>query len=885
MSWEPSAHGNYPANVTYQSLYRRYRPKRFSEVRGQDHVVAALRNAVRSNTVGHAYLFSGPRGTGKTSTARLLAKALNCENPQDGEPCGECESCVSMDAGRSYDLFELDAASNNGVEAMRDLISKAALGSPGRTKVYILDEVHMLTAAAANALLKTLEEPPDHVKFVLATTDPQKVLPTIKSRTQHFAFELLSAQELEDYVRFVGQDAGLSLDEPSIQHAVRQGKGSARDTLSALEQVVAAGGVSASSYRTEDIVSALATRDAGAALVAIEAAIRQGSDPRVLVEAMIGSVRNVFLAGIGAMSDQLLATDGDQVRSWASTMSPAASTRALELLGQASLDMRTAVDPRVPLEVAVVRASRPEADGSMDALAARIDSLEAAVRSGAVSARPTVAAAESVPASAEPATPAASASAVAPTQRPTSGGQRPPAARPAPPSGGDAALSGPAAARAQINAMRRQSGASESSGRKPPPVPTPPPAPSRTAPVQRQAPQVPRRPAVDEQPSHGDVGPASGAPHDETPGSPARPAASAAPSPRTEAPPIGGGAMPSTATLAAALEGEILGQLRGRAKALTAGGRILGYSGGRVVIAFSNQPTLDRALEIQGDLEAAFARHFSMPIPATFVTEDAAAAMQVAESPSPGASTGGPANGGPRGGSVGSTPSSRGGDGQQSGLGHSAPSASRDGHASQRPDTNGSSGQPTRSTPSSRPEPRASSHDGFAPAAPSSSSGRAQAAVHAPMYEEFVEATPVIDYGHAPEAAPDRDAEAETGNASAAGAIDPVAEPALADPAPADAPPEAATNSSTPRPGRHLRAVPDTAAAGPAMPDGQPDEQVDLGSDPFGEFEIDEDTFHRVDLHLLDDADPLGSPAERLIAAFPGAELMDDPNQSDRQEW
>jgi len=165
--------------MAYQSLYRRYRPRRFSDVRGQTTVVQALRNAVRDERVGHAYMFSGPRGTGKTSTARILAKALNCENLTDGEPCGVCEICEAIDAGTSYDVQELDAASNNKVEHVRDLISRVALGSPGRTKVYILDEVHMLTKEASAALLKTLEEPPDHVVFVLATTDPQKLPVTV----------------------------------------------------------------------------------------------------------------------------------------------------------------------------------------------------------------------------------------------------------------------------------------------------------------------------------------------------------------------------------------------------------------------------------------------------------------------------------------------------------------------------------------------------------------------------------------------------------------------------------------------------------------------------------------------------------------------------------
>src|SRR5437879_6284724 len=170
--------------VAYQSLYRRYRPQRFSELRGQDHVSRALRNAVREGRVSHAYLFSGPRGTGKTSSARILAKALNCVAPTDGEPCGVCESCVGVATGTSLDVHELDAASNNGVEAMRDLVARASLGTPGRWKVYIVDEVHMLSAAASNALLKTLEEPPGHVVFVRATTDRRRVLPTRRSRTQ-----------------------------------------------------------------------------------------------------------------------------------------------------------------------------------------------------------------------------------------------------------------------------------------------------------------------------------------------------------------------------------------------------------------------------------------------------------------------------------------------------------------------------------------------------------------------------------------------------------------------------------------------------------------------------------------------------------------------------
>ena len=185
--------------MAYQSLYRRYRPQTFSAIRGQEHVVAALQGAVRDQKVGHAYLLHGPRGTGKTSTARVLAKALNCENLQpDGEPCTTCESCVAIEHGRSFDLHELDAASNNKVEDMRDLLGKVNLGTPGRAKVYLLDEAHMLTTSASNALLKTLEEPPDHVTWVLATTEPHKLVATIRSRCQVFELGLLGAEQMEE---------------------------------------------------------------------------------------------------------------------------------------------------------------------------------------------------------------------------------------------------------------------------------------------------------------------------------------------------------------------------------------------------------------------------------------------------------------------------------------------------------------------------------------------------------------------------------------------------------------------------------------------------------------------------------------------------------------
>jgi DNA polymerase III subunit gamma/tau len=265
----------------FQSLYRRLRPQRLAEVKGQEHITRALRNAVRDERVAHAYLFSGPRGTGKTSTARILAKALNCTDLRDGEPCDECRSCVEIRSGSSLDVHELDAASNNGVDAMRDLVSRAALGTPGRWKVYIVDEVHMLSAAASNALLKTLEEPPGHVVFVLATTDPQKVLPTIRSRTQHFEFRLISGDVLAGLLAEVNDAAGLGVSPEAIDLVMRRGNGSARDALSVLDQVAAAGDVDEGSVdRVEELIDAIGDRDAGRALLAVAEACAAGVDAR-----------------------------------------------------------------------------------------------------------------------------------------------------------------------------------------------------------------------------------------------------------------------------------------------------------------------------------------------------------------------------------------------------------------------------------------------------------------------------------------------------------------------------------------------------------------------------------------------------------------------------
>ncbi|MFL6204602.1 MAG: DNA polymerase III subunit gamma/tau [Acidimicrobiales bacterium] len=387
----------------YQALYRRYRSKRFGELRGQEHVVRALRTAVAEGRVGHAYLFSGPRGTGKTSTARILAKVLNCEHPTDGEPDGTCANCVAVDDGRIVDwLLELDAASNNGVANIRELIERIPLGTSGNRKVVILDEVHMLSAGASNALLKSLEEPPPHVVFILCTTDPQRVLPTIRSRTQHFEFHLLEADELSEHVRFVIADAGLGLGEDAVEHVVRQGGGSARDTLSALDQVSAMGGVVEQSQPVEAILDALCAHDAGAALVAVADATAAGRDPRTLGEVLITRLRDAFLAVMKAPDRHLPTADLVKAEALGAQLGAAGLTRALEVLGDALVELGKKPDPRIVLEVALVRLCRPDADRSFDAILERLDRLERAGPASPASA-PTDASADAGPRAAPPA--------------------------------------------------------------------------------------------------------------------------------------------------------------------------------------------------------------------------------------------------------------------------------------------------------------------------------------------------------------------------------------------------------------------------------------------------------------------------------------------------
>ncbi len=383
--------------MAYQALYRTYRPQRFGELVGQEHVTQALRNAVREGRVGHAYLFSGPRGTGKTTTARILAKALNCTNlGADGEPCGECEPCRAIAAGTFLDLFEIDAASKRKVDDARELREQLShKGFGGQRTVYILDEVHMLTKESANTLLKSLEEPPEHVVFVLATTNPEEVLPTIRSRTQHFQFTLLTTEQLIARLADLLAREGIEYDPAALETIALAAEGSVRDAESLLDQAIAGAdgrldadrvrdvfGATPFSQRA-DVLEAIADEDTARALIALDALLEAGHDSRNVAEDLLVAARDTFLltAGAGRVSVQVPAADQARLTELGERLGNAAMVRMVETLGQAIVDMRgvDAADPRLVLEVALVRLSRRDAGPPLQTVVERIERLERAL--------------------------------------------------------------------------------------------------------------------------------------------------------------------------------------------------------------------------------------------------------------------------------------------------------------------------------------------------------------------------------------------------------------------------------------------------------------------------------------------------------------------------
>ena len=404
--------------ASHMALYRSYRPATLGEVVGQDHVTGPLRRALENNRMHHAYLLSGPRGCGKTSTARILARSLNCEQGPTPDPCGVCESCIDLSAtgSGSIDVIELDAASHGGVDDTRDLRERAMFGpAKSRYKVYIIDEAHMISTAGFNALLKLVEEPPEHVRFIFATTEADKVLPTIRSRTHNYGFRLVPVKILQEHLAKICASENIPADPAALALIARAGAGSVRDSLSILGQVISGCGPEGVTYQEavlqlgmtdsallDETVNALIDRDGAALFNAVDRVIESGNEPRRFVTDLLERIRDLIVlqsipgaaeSGLIHAPEDVIATEVEQ----ASRIGAAELARAGELVNRALSDIKGATAPRLQLELLMAKLLLPATDDSTDGLRVRIEQLE---RTGVVS-HPVVSAPAPAPAPAQ----------------------------------------------------------------------------------------------------------------------------------------------------------------------------------------------------------------------------------------------------------------------------------------------------------------------------------------------------------------------------------------------------------------------------------------------------------------------------------------------------
>ncbi|MEU3101232.1 DNA polymerase III subunit gamma and tau [Streptomyces griseoflavus] len=655
------------------ALYRRYRPESFAEVIGQEHVTDPLQQALRNNRVNHAYLFSGPRGCGKTTSARILARCLNCEQGPTPTPCGVCQSCqdLARNGPGSIDVIEIDAASHGGVDDARDLREKAFFGPAGsRYKIYIIDEAHMVTSAGFNALLKVVEEPPEHLKFIFATTEPEKVIGTIRSRTHHYPFRLVPPGTLRDYLGEVCGKEDIPVEEGVLPLVVRAGAGSVRDSMSVMDQLLAGAGEQGVTYAMatsllgytdgsllDSVVEAFATGDGAAAFEVVDRVIEGGNDPRRFVADLLERLRDlVILAAVPDAAEKgLIDAPADvieRMQAQAGTFGPAELTRAADIVNEGLTEMRGATSPRLQLELICARVMLPAAYGDERSVMARLDRIERGVNFSAGAAG------------------AAGAPAVGYVPGPEAHGAGAPGQGSVEPGGG------PAAARAAVRGPGPASPAAPPAPAPTPPAPVPaapPSQPPAAAPAPAaESPAAPagapgawptaaptggaggRRPGgwPTAAPTGGGGRPPAPAPG---PSAPAPAPAARAAAPSAPVPPAGGGGGPDPRTLWPNILETVKNRRRFTWILLSQNAQVTGFDGTTLQIGFVNAGARDNFLSSGSEdvLRQALAEQFNVQWKIEAVVDPSGGG---AAAPAPAGPSGGYGGGGGYGGSSGAGP-------------------------------------------------------------------------------------------------------------------------------------------------------------------------------------------------------------------------------------